>query len=103
MVTASRTILAASWCTSRSSTGSSVVLRHRRWPVDAVGHPAGLAGWLATITTWTPSFQIADSAQRILGGATGIPGTAAAVFTVWTAAFVRLALPAFRRSASTAR
>ncbi len=63
-----------------------------------------LPGRLVTITTWTPSFQIADSAQRILGGgATGIPGDGRSRVHGRTATFVGLALLAFRRSASTDR
>ncbi|QWW19068.1 ABC transporter permease [Schaalia sp. 19OD2882] len=56
--------------------------------------------WLAAITTWTPSFQIADTGKAIMSGLSAAPVQAGAVFTVWTALFVALALVAFRRSAS---
>lgn len=60
-----------------------------------------LPSWLGTITSYTPSYQIAVTSKNLMTGLASIPAQALAVFTVWTAAFVALALVAFRRSAAT--
>jgi ABC-2 type transport system permease protein len=62
-----------------------------------------LPGWLATVTTWTPSYQIADSTRRVVSGALSLTPTAGLVFAGWTAVFMALALLAFRRSARAVR
>lgn len=59
-----------------------------------------LPDWLGQVTTYTPSFQIAETGKNIMTGLAGIPAQAVTVFAAWTAAFVALALLAFRRSAT---
>ncbi|MEU8762740.1 ABC transporter permease [Streptomyces sp. NPDC048659] len=57
-----------------------------------------LPGWVASLSTLTPSFQVAESGRTLISG--GLPGwQTPAVFAVWTAAFAALALAAFRRAA----